>query len=131
MSTLIMNDASTKTVQIISVTGLNTEGVDVGNTPAVKLSVSGKHTLPSSDPYSRDRHLMGVIRRRVDSTTLKQVEVGCNFTVWSSNHPSIVAADKYDVIWAIICAVNGVVTAMDAPTKARIDKLFAGANLFS
>jgi len=129
MSTLIMNDATTKTVSIISSAGLTTLGVDVASTPAVRLEVSGKHTLASSDPYSRDRHLMGVVRKRVDTLTSKQIEVGCNFTVWSSNHASITAADKYDVVWAIITAINGVTTAMDASTKARIDKLFAGVNI--
>lgn len=131
MSTLIMNDATTKTIQVISAQGLNTLAVDVASTGALRLEVAGKHTLASSDPYSRDRHLIGVVRKRVDATTLKQIECGCNITAWSSNHPSIVAADKYDAIWAAVCSITGVTTAMDAATKLRIDKFFAGANLFS
>jgi len=131
MSTLVMNDATLKTVQVISVSGLSTGAVDIAATQANRLECAGKHTLASSDPYSRDRHLFSVMRKRVDTVTNKQIEVGCNLTVWSSNHPNIVAADKYDVIWAIVTAVNGVTTAMDAGTKLRIDKLFAGANLFS
>lgn len=131
MSTLVMNDATTKNIAVISVSGLTAQGVDVAATQALRLEVAGKHTLASSDPYSRDRHLMSVVRKRVDVTTNKQIEVGCNLTVWSSNHPNIVATDKYDVIWAIVTAVNGVATAMDAATKSRIDKLFAGVNLFS
>lgn len=131
MSTLIMNDATTKTVAVIGVSGLNTQGVDVAATQAQRLECAGKHTLASSDPYSRDRHLQSIVRKRVDAVTNKQIEVGCNLTVWSSNHPNITASDKYDVIWALITAVNGVTTAMDAATKARIDKLFAGVNLFS
>lgn len=131
MSTLVMSDATTLTIQVIGVTGLNTIGVDVAATQAKRLEIAGKHTLASSDPYSRDRHLQSVVRKRVDVTTNRQIEVGCNLTVWSSNHPGIVAADKYDVIAAIINQVTGSVTALDAATKLRIDKLFAGANLFS
>jgi hypothetical protein len=131
MSTLVMSDATTKTIQVIGVTGLTTQCVDIGSTQANRLECVGKHTLASSDPYSRDRHLFSVLRKKVDTTTNRQIEVGCNMTVWSSNHPNILLADKYDVIWAMVCAVNGTATAMDAPTKSRIDKLFAGANLFN
>lgn len=131
MSTLIMSDATTVTVQVIGHNGLNTSGVDIAATQAKRLEIAGKHTLASSDPYSRDRHLQSVVRKRVDATTNKQVEVGCNLTVWSSNHQAITSADKYDVIWAILQSLTGGVTAMDAGTKLRIDKLFAGANLFS
>lgn len=131
MSNLIMSDASAVTIQVIGVSGLNTTGVDIAATQAKRLEIAGKHTLASSDPYSRDRHLQSIVRKRVDATTNKQVEVGCNLTVWSSNHPAIVAADKYDVIAAIVNLVTGNTTALDAATKLRIDKLFAGANLFS
>lgn len=131
MSTLIMNDATSKNVAVISVAGLTTLAVDVAATQANRLECTGKHTLASSDPYSRDRHLFSIVRKRVDTVTNKQIEVGCNLTVWSSNHPNILAADKYDVIAAVVNAVIGTTAAMDAATKLRIDKLFAGVNLFS
>lgn len=130
MSTLVMNDATVKNIAAIGFTGLNTQSVDIAATQANRLEATGKHTLATSDPYSKDRHLQSVVRKRVDPVTNRQIEVGCNLTVWSSNHPNILATDKYDVVWAIVCAVNGVSTAMDASTKGRIDKLFAGVNLF-
>lgn len=130
MSTLVMNDATVKTIAAIGFSGLNTQLVDISATQANRLEASGKHTLATSDPYSKDRHLQSITRKRVDGATNRQIEVGCNLTVWSSNHPNISAADKYDVVWAIVCAINGVATAMDASTKGRIDKLFAGVNLF-
>lgn len=131
MSALIMSDASSVTIQVIGISGLNTTGVDIAATQAKRLEIAGKHTLASSDPYSRDRHLQSVVRKRVDATTNKQVEVGCNLTVWSSNHPAITASDKYDVIAAVVNSIIGTTAALDAATKLRIDKLFAGANLFS
>lgn len=131
MSTLVMNDATVKTVAVIGVTGLTTQLVDIAATQAARLEAVGKHTLATSDPYSKDRHLQSITRKRVDTVTNRQIEVGCNLTVWSSNHPNITAADKYDVVWAMVCAINGVSTAMDASTKGRIDKLFAGVNLFN
>lgn len=131
MSALIMSDASSVTIQVIGISGLNTTGVDIAATQAKRLEIAGKHTLASSDPYSRDRHLQSVVRKRVDVTTNKQVEVGCNLTVWSSNHPAITALDKYDVIAAVVNSIIGTTAALDAATKLRIDKLFAGANLFS
>jgi phosphoribosylaminoimidazole (AIR) synthetase len=129
MSTLIMADATTKSVQLISQSGLNAMGVDVAATPTERLIAEGKHTLASQDPYSKDRHLSSVVRQRVDTLTSKRIEVGCNITVWSSNHPSITSTDKYDVIWASICAITGETAEMDAATKLRIDKHFAGANI--
>ena len=130
MSTLVMNDATVKTIAAIGFSGLNTQLVDIAATQANRLEAAGKHTLATNDPYSKDRHLQSITRKRVDGMTNRQIEVGCNLTVWSSNHPNITAADKYDVVWAIVCAINGVATAMDASTKGRIDKLFAGVNLF-
>lgn len=129
MSSLIMNDATVKQMAVISVQGLTTEGVDVASTQANRLTAGGKHTLASSDPYSRDRHLQSVVRKRVDTVTNKQIEVGCNLTVWASNHPNILQSDKYDVIWAIVSAITGGAAAMGADTKSRIDKLFSGVNL--
>lgn len=129
MGTLIMSDAGTKTVMRISQNGLTADLVDVASTQAERLTFTGKHTLASSDPYSKSRDLQSLVRKRVDSITNRQVEVGANLTVWSSNHPSIVAKDKYDVIHGLFCAIYGFTAAMDAGTKARIDKLFAGANV--
>lgn len=129
MSTLIMSDATSKTLAKIAQSGLSTSYVDVAANQANRLECAGKHTLASSDPYSRDRHLMSVVRKRVDTATNKQIEVGCNLTVWSSNHPNITATDKYDVIAATINAFMGTNAALDAATKSRIDQLFAGANL--
>lgn len=131
MSTLTMSDASVVTVATIGVSGLNTQLVDVASTQAKRLEAAGKHTLASSDPYSKDRHLQSIVRKRVDAATNRQIEVGCNLTVWSSNHPNILAADKYDVVWALVCAITGAATAMDASTKGRLDKLFAGVNLYN
>lgn len=130
MSTLIMNDATTKTMAVISQNGLTADLVDVAAAPALRLTAQGKHTLAGASATSRDRHLQSVVKRRVDATTGAQLEAGCNLTVWSSNSATITAADKYDVIWGIVCAINGVTTAMDAGTKSRVDKLFAGVNLF-
>lgn len=131
MSTLVMNDATVKTVAVIGVNGLTTQLVDISATQANRLEAVGKHTLATSDPYSKDRHLQSISRKRVDTVTNRQIEVGCNLTVWSSNHPNILATDKYDVVWALVCAINGTAAAMDASTKGRIDKLFAGVNLFN
>lgn len=131
MGSLIMSDATVKTVSMISMNGLSAEFVDVAANQANRLQFAGKHTLASSDPYSKSRDLQSVVRKRVDTTTNRQIEVGVNLTVWSSNHPNILASDKYDVIHALYCAIYGVSTAMDAPTKGRIDRLFAGVNLVS
>jgi len=131
MSTLIMSDAGVVTFQVVSVNGASSEANDVASVAAKRTSVIGKHTFPSADPYSKDRHLMSFVRKRVDSVTNKQIESGTNLTVWGSNHPSVTAADRYDGIHAIFTAIYGLATAMDAPTKARLDKLFAGGNLFS
>lgn len=131
MGTLIMSDASVKTVLLISQNGLTADFVDVAATQANRLTFTGKHTLASSDPYSKSRDLQSVTRKRVDTVTNRQIEVGANLTVWSSNHPNITAADKYDVIHGLFCAIYGTTAAMDAGTKGRIDKLFAGVNLVS
>lgn len=131
MGTLVMSDATTKNVLLISQNGLTADFVDVSATQANRLSFTGKHTLASSDPYSKSRDLQSVVRKRVDTTTNRQIEVGANLTVWSSNHPNITQADKYDVIHAVFCAIYGLSTAMDAATKGRVDKLFAGVNLIS
>lgn len=131
MGTLVMSDATTKTVLLISQNGLTADFVDVAATQANRLSFTGKHTLASSDPYSKSRDLQSVLRKRVDTVTNKQIEVGANLTVWSSNHPNITQADKYDVIHALFCAIYGTSAAMDAGTKARVDKLFAGVNVIS
>lgn len=131
MSNLIMSDASVIAVQVVSVSGSTTEANDVTNTAAKRSSVTGKHTFPSADPYSKDRHLMSFVRKRVDSVTNKQIESGVNLTCWGSNHPSVTAVDRYDGVHALFCAIYGVSAAMDAGTKARLDKYFAGGNLFS
>jgi len=131
MSNLIMSDASAIAVQVVSVSGTTTEANDVTSTAAKRTSVTGKHTFPTADPYSKDRHLMSFVRKRVDSVTNKQIESGVNLTCWGSNHPSVTAADRYDGVHALFTAIYGVSAAMDAPTKARLDKYFAGGNLFS
>lgn len=131
MGTLIMSDATTKTVLLISQAGLTADFVDVAATQANRLSFTGKHTLASSDPYSKSRDLQSVVRKRVDTVTNKQIEVGANLTVWASNHPNITQADKYDVIHGLFTAIYGLTTAMDAGTKSRVDKLFAGVNVIS
>lgn len=131
MGTLIMSDATTKTVLQISQNGLTADFVDVAATQANRLSFTGKHTLASSDPYSKSRDLQSIVRKRVDTVTNRQIEVGANLTVWASNHPNITQADKYDVIHSLFASIYGLTTAMDAPTKSRIDKLFAGVNVIS
>lgn len=131
MSNLIMSDASVVLVQVISQSGATIEAVDVASTVSKRTTITGKHTFPSADPYSRDRHLQGFSRKRVDLATNKQVECGANLTCFASNHPSITAADRYDSVHAIFTAIYGTSAAMDAPTKARLDKMFAGGNLFS
>lgn len=129
MGTLILSDATTKTMAMVAQTGLTAQSVAIDNTPAMRLSFTGKHTLSSSDPYSKSRDLQSVVKQRVDPTTNKQIEVGCNLTVWASNHPNITAIDRYDVIAALLNAILGTSTALDSATKARIDKLYAAVNL--
>lgn len=129
MGTLVMSDATTKTVSLVAQTGLTSQLVAIDNTPALRVSFTGKHTLSTSDPYSKSRDLQSVVKQRVDNVTNKQIEVGCNLTVWASNHPSITALDRYDVIAALLNAILGTNTALDSATKARIDKLYASVNL--
>lgn len=131
MSNLNLSDASVLVVQVVSVSGATTEANDVTSTAAKRTSVTGKHTFPTADPYSKDRHLMSFVRKRVDSVTNKQIESGVNLTCWGSNHPSVTAVDRYDGVHALFSAIYGISTAMDASAKARLDKFFAGANLFS
>lgn len=129
MATIYMSDATTKTVNLASQQGFVSMYRDIASNTAVKLELSQKHTLAGSDAFSQDRHLITVVRKRVDSLVSKEAVVGANFTVYKSNHSLITATDVYDVVNAVLAVFTQSSTAMSAGTKAQIDKFVASTSV--
>lgn len=130
MSTLVMNDATTKTILLASQSGFNSLYRDVASTSALKLEASAKATLAGSDAFSQQRSLLSVTRKRTDSLVSKEAVVGCNLTVFKSNHSLITQNDVYDVVWALVNKITGNATAMTAGQKQVIDQWMAGVSIF-
>lgn len=130
MSTLVMNDATTKTILLASQSGFNSLYRDVASTSAVKLEANAKATLAGSDAFSQQRSMLGVVRKRTDALVSKEAVVGCNLTVYKSNHSLITQNDVYDVIWALMSKITGISTAMTAGQKLMIDQWMAGVSIF-
>lgn len=130
MSTLVMNDATTKTILLASQSGFNSLYRDVGSTSALKLEANAKATLAGSDAFSQQRSLLSVVRKRTDSLVSKEAVVGCNLTVYKSNHSLITQNDVYDVIWALVNKITGNATAMSAGQKLVVDQWLAGVSIF-
>lgn len=129
MATIYMSDATTKTVNLASQQGFVSMYRDIASNTAVKLELSQKHTLAGSDAFSQDRHLITVVRKRVDSLVSKEAVVGANFTVYKSNHSLVTATDVYDVVNAVLSVFTQSSTAMSAGTKAQIDKFVASTSV--
>lgn len=129
MANIYMSDASTKTVNLASQQGFVSMFRDIASTSAVKLELTQKHTLAGSDAFSQDRHLLSVVRKRVDSLVSKEAVVGANLTVYKSNHSLVTATDIYDVVNAVLAVFTQSTVAMSAATKAQIDKFVASTSV--
>lgn len=130
MSTLVMNDATTKTILLASQSGFNSLYRDVASTSALKLEAQAKATLAGADAFSQQRSMLGVVRKRTDSLVSKEAVVGCNLTVFKSNHSLITQADVYDVVWSLVSKITGNSTAMTAAQKLVVDQWMAGVSIF-
>lgn len=129
MATIYMSDATTKTVNLASQQGFVSMFRDIASTSAIKLELSQKHTLAGADSFSQDRHLISVVRKRVDSLVSKEAVVGANFTIYKSNHSLITALDVYDVVNAVLSIFTQSTVAMSGGTKGVIDKFVASTSL--